>query len=382
MRGEHMQNQQQNGRMIWLDTLRLTAGVSMVGLHASSDAMGQPFADFPVEDRIWPLLIRAVIYTARTELFLIISIFLLLMALDKRPRGYGTVITQQARRLLLPFVFWTIFYAFYNLNKASVFNYDTWVWSQLMTPSVWVDYFLLGTSKYHMHFLPTLFGMVLIYPLYRLGVRYPALGLTVIAGLMIKREVDVYLWVNHQDTTGFWYMLRGVKIATYAGYGMVAGAAVGLWQRKADLNRFTWWIVAAGLGLFGIKLIATWKTALAGAWQHNYTPGYWADFLMPVVLFLICMSLAHKVWPSFISKIAKYSFGIYLCHPIFLDLIEIALKGRELMPVELVLIKIAFGIGATTCFVLILERLRPLAWTIGLGEFPRLKPNTKLEAAQ
>jgi len=94
-----------SGRLVWLDSLRLIAGVSMVGLHATSDAMGQPFAQFDQADRILPMLVRAVIYTARTELFLIISVFLLLMALDNRPKTYRATIAVQARRLLIPFVF-------------------------------------------------------------------------------------------------------------------------------------------------------------------------------------------------------------------------------------------------------------------------------------
>ena len=74
-------------RFVWLDSLRLAAGVSMVGLHATSDAQGQPFAQYETAERIAPMLLRAVIYTTRTELFLIISVFLLLMALEKRPEN-------------------------------------------------------------------------------------------------------------------------------------------------------------------------------------------------------------------------------------------------------------------------------------------------------
>ena len=79
-----MQTPQTNdleNRLVWLDSLRLAAGVSMVGLHATSDATGQPFVDYTQAERVAPMLLRAVIYTARTELFLIISVFLLLMAL-------------------------------------------------------------------------------------------------------------------------------------------------------------------------------------------------------------------------------------------------------------------------------------------------------------
>lgn len=360
-------------RLTWLDALRLIAGVSMVGLHSTADATGQPFVDLPVEDRWGPLLIRAVIYTARTELFLVISIFLLLMALERRPRGYGSTIKEQAQRLLVPFAFWTVFYAFYSLIKASYFGYDEWLLAELAKPLTWLDYFLLGSSKYHMHFLPTLFGLVLFFPFFKLAKEHVWLGAVVLACLLMKRELDVFLWSNLAGEPGFDYLLRAVKILTYTGYGFVAAALLGIWDRwgrHRDLSTWAAPLVLIGAMLFLIKLAGAWKTAHSGAWPHNYVAGYWADFLFPCLLFAICMVLAHRAWPSVISRVAKYSFGIYLCHPIFLDLIEMAVSGQGLTPLEQVLIKIILGIAATSGFVLILERIRPLAWTIGLGRQP------------
>jgi len=358
-------------RHTWIDALRLTAGVSMVGLHASSDAMGQPFADADFGQRLAPLLLRAVIYTARTELFLIISVFLLMMALENRPRGYGATIAQQAQRLLMPFAFWTVFYAFYSLHKAWHFGYDAALWAQITTPWTWVEYALLGTSKYHMHFIPTLFALVLFYPLFRLAAKVPALGLLVIVGLVVKRWADGILWGQFYDHEMLPLMLRVVKVMTYCGYGMAAGAAFGIWQRRIDLRPWFNGIVALGLALFAIKLYATYLTARDAAWPFQFTPGYWADFLMPVVLFMAAFALAQSHWPGVFSRVAKYSFGIYLCHPIFLDLVEIALRGQVLAPIVLVLIKIIVGIACTVIFVKLLERVRALSWTIGLGPLPQ-----------
>lgn len=366
-----------HSRMIWLDSLRLLAGVSMIGLHASSDANGQPFPDFDVNDRFAPLLLRAVIYTARTELFLIIALFLLLLSFERRPRGYGQTLAEQAKRLLLPFLFWTVFYAFYSLNKARVFGYDEWLWTQLAQPQVWLEYLILGGSKYHMHFLPTLFALVLFYPLYRLAQRQPWLGLAVILGLLIKRELDVYLWANWQGMIGFDYLIRAVKILSYIGYGMIAGAAVGLWQRGQQLTPHLWGLVLLGLGLFTVKLWGTYLTAVTGQWQHNFTPGYWADFLMPALLFLCFMALHARDWPIGISLVSKYAFGIYLCHPIFLDLVEIALLNFRFVPIEMVAIKIGLAFTGTCVLVVMIEKTRLLAWTIGLGPLPTLFPRVQ-----
>ncbi len=362
-----------SGRMIWLDSLRLIAGLSIVGLHASSDVNGQPFPDFETTQRIFPVLFRAVIYIARTELFLLISLFLLCLSLDRRPRSYAETIREQARRLLIPFLFWTVFYAFFRLIKAKTFGYDAAIWAELATLWHWGRYLLLGSVQYHMHFLPTLFGLILIYPLYQFATRNPWLGLIVFLCLFVKREADVWMWANLQSMDGFPYLVRGIKILTYAGYGMVAGSFVGLAKQGMDSKRLNDWLFFAlttGVLLFGIKLIYSYKVIYSGNWQYNYTPAFWADFLMPVVLFLACMAAALRRWPQVISRLAPYSFGIYLVHPVFLDALEIWLWQGDTNPTVYVLTKFGCAVLATGLAVWTLSKVPFLGWTVGLGPLP------------
>ena len=111
---------QKDDRQIWIDAVRITAGISIVVLHATADPTGQPWVAYSQSERVGPMLLRAVVYTARTELFLIIALFLLLLAHEKTPRTYRQTLAEQSRRLLVPFAFWTLFYAFYGLIKALV----------------------------------------------------------------------------------------------------------------------------------------------------------------------------------------------------------------------------------------------------------------------
>lgn len=370
-----------SGRMTWLDGLRLLAGVSMVGLHASSDPNGQPFPDFEAAERVFPVLFRAIIYTARTELFLIISLFLLCMSLDRRPRGYLPTILEQARRLLLPFAFWVAFYAFYRLIKAGYFGYEDAIWRDLGAIWQWARYLILGSVQYHMHFLPTLFGLVLLYPLYLFAVGNPWLGVLVIVCLFAKREADVLLWSQMQDWPGFPYYVRAVKIMTYAGYGLVAASAYGVLQRGVDRSVLNAILVAAlvsGIALFLIKLVYSYKVIQTGVWQYNYTPAYWADFLFPALLFVGAMAAGLWRWPDIISKLAPYSFGIYLVHPAFLDLMEIALWGATLAPWVFVLGKFVPAVVLTWGAVWLLSKSSLLGWTVGLRPLPI--PNLSLPA--
>lgn len=358
--------------MIWLDALRLIAGVSMVGLHSTADPNGAPWAAYEPAARFVPLAIRAVIYIARTELFIIIALFLLLLSLEARQRSYSKTIREQARRLLLPFIFWCMFFAFYNLVKANAFGYADAQKGELADWRSWVGYLLLGSVKYHMHFLPTLFGVVLFYPLFRLAIKFPAFGLGVIACLLVKRELDAVLYA---ELLGHWslpYAVRAVKIVSYTGYGLVAASCVGLWHqaRLGALAQFVPLLALGGMMLFSFKGVSSWYTLRTGEWQPTYTPGYWADFLMPVLLFVGAMALAHRAWPAVLSRLAPYSFGVYLCHPIFLDLAEIALRGTQLSPALQVLFKVTFAVLGTSFLVGMLQRTHLLAWTVGLGRLP------------
>lgn len=367
-----MTSSQQPSRETWLDTLRLVAGVSMLGLHATADPGGQPFVDFTPEERVVPMLMRAIIYTARTELFIIIALFLLIAGLDRRPRSYAEVVSEQARRLLVPFCFWTLFYAPYGLIKANAMGYGAELQAELADPFAWLSYFLLGSVKYHMHFLPTLFAIILFFPLFRAAERTPVVAILVLAGLAVKHEVDGFLYAHLWDSPWLEAAVRTAKVFTYVGYGLVAAAFAGIWRRTQVSERSLWVgpLLYVGGGLFLIKLIATYQTVTTGTWPFDYVAGFWADFLMPVVLFAICFALSGRNWPPALSRIAPYSFGIYLCHPIFLDLIEVWIAGMHLSPTVQVVSKIAIALPCTAALTFLLSRSSLLAWTVGLGPLP------------
>lgn len=367
-------------RLVWLDGLRLIAGVSMVGLHASADIKGQPFPEFTALERAGAVFFRSIMYLARTELFLIISLFLLFMSLDMRPRGYWETVYEQAKRLLRPFVFWVVFYAFYRLIKAIYFGYEAAIIDQLLTPQSWIGYFVLGDVQYHMHFLPTLFGLILFYPLCLCAIKYPWLGVVVLMCLFTKRECDLWLWAHKDIVLAFEYVLRLVKVLTYVGYACVAASAYGLYRKHQNwlgLNEVLPFILLVGGFLYLLKIIYSLRVIEFANWQYNYAPAFWADFLMPVVLFFLFMSSRRVNKWRWLSSAAPYSFGIYLVHPIFLDIAEIMLWDFRLLPIVFVLAKTVWAVFLATTFVIFLSKT-PLAWSVGLGRFPNLRAFSRL----
>ena len=359
-------------RMIWLDALRLSAGLSMVVLHATADPQGQPWPAYPVEDRVAPLTLRTIVYSARTELFILISLFLLTLSIDRRPRPFRAVAAEQSRRLIPPFLFWLAVFALFNQIKAVEFGYLASYLDEAADPATWARWLLLGEVKYHMHFLPTLLPLTLAVPLYLLAFRHPALGLLVILGLLAKWHLDRVVWSTFWEQEALPWLVRAVKIGTYIGYGMAAGAAAGLWARRDQLRlaRLAPLAVLSLVPLLLIKAQVTRDTLQTGEWQFTNLAGYWADFLMPVVLFVLCMCPWRLSWPPILSRLAPYSFGIYLCHPIFLDLAEILLRDSGASPITQVGIKIAMALSGAALLTWALSRSVSLGWTIGLGPLP------------
>ena len=346
----------------------------MVVLHTTADSNGQPWTAFTETERYGPVILRTIAYSARTELFLLIATFLLISSLHNRPRSYRNTITEQCQRLLLPFVFWTVFYSCYNLIKANQFGYFDAAMLEITNPVNWVGHLLLGDIKYHMHFLPTLFGLVLFYPLFRIAHKYPIAGLMILPLLLIKWEMDRQIWSLFWGTEILPYVVRAVKITTYVGFGMAAAALVAIWQKTDAARRQKWLapVLFFALLMFVFKAIASYRTITEGRWLYDYAPSYWADFLMPVILFYVCMSLSDRNWPMFLSKLGAFSFGIYLCHPIFVDMMEIWLRGTELSPLNQVFAKLGVALTMTPLLVLLISKIPFLGWTVGLGRIPKI----------
>ena len=231
-------------RMAWLDALRLTAGVSVICMHASFDWNGQPFSHASVSERIIPVTLNTIFYLARTELFLIISLFLLVMSLDRRPRSYRHTLGEQWQRLMIPYFAWMMIYVVFNMFKAWQLGYLQYLWHDMTTVAdTWIRWFVLGSIRPQMHFLPTLFALVLFFPLYQHAVKNPLFGLVIVPCLYLKREFNIWIYENIDE---FYvdYWLRISRILSYTGYGFVGAAFYGILNSDISIRQKLYWVSA------------------------------------------------------------------------------------------------------------------------------------------
>lgn len=362
-------------RMVWFDANRVCAAIGVVLIHCTTDFSGGAFPSASPEDRAVPVFLRSLAEFSGSEMFFTFSLFLMAMKLDRRRQDYGPSIREQARRLLVPFAVWTLFYIFFRLVKAETFNYGDHIRDQISVWQNWLGYFVLGNAQYHMHFLPTLFLLFLFYPVMKLGMRYPILGLSLFATLGVMHYVQGFIWglpVTDLVRDG---LIRATKVIGYVGYGLAAFALYGLW--KDGIPRGESHLIRRGALFFALTAyVATlpfYGAALVnGSWGARDGWSFYGHFLMPLFMFCLFMGLQYGEWSPRWSRLARYTFGVYLAHPMVVDLFDVAVyrAGLGLSPASLVILRFVLVLPVTFGIVVLLSRLKATAWTIGLGPAP------------
>lgn len=364
-------------RLVWFDANRVMAAFGVVLIHSTTDFGGQPFAEAEAGARLIPVFLRSLGEFSGSEMFFFFSLFLMALRLDRKMPSYGTAIAQQARNLLVPFVFWVVFYAFYRLLKAEAFHYTDYIWNQVTTPANWLGYFVLGDVQYHMHFLPTLFALFLFFPVMRAATRYPVLGLVLVLSLGVLNTTQGFIWSLGLEESLRDYVLRGIKVLGYVGYGFAAFALFGFWKDGIPRGESRL-LRRCGLYLAALAYVATlpfFAVAVeTGSWGIRGGWDYFGHFLMPICVFLIFLGGQHLEWSARWSRLAKYTFGVYLVHPAVIDLYDIALFTSGLWdgmaPAVIVLGKFCFAVPVSFAVAVGLSKISVLAWTIGLGPTP------------
>jgi surface polysaccharide O-acyltransferase-like enzyme len=279
------------------------------------------------------------------------------------------------RRLLVPFVVWAVFYAVFRLVKANEFAYSNAILGDLGQWQSWVGYLLLGNSQYHLHFLPTLFCLVLFYPVMQLGQRYPLFGLVLVASLGIMQEVQGQLWNLPVSDLARDLLIRSVKIFGYVGYGFAAFSIYGLWKDGIPRGESR----LLGRGAMFLAVLACLATAPhfiaalnTGDWGGREGWSFYGHYLMPLAIFAIFLGAQYAEWSPRWSKMARYTFGVYLLHPMLIDLFDVSVHASGLVfsPAELVLSRFALCLPGSFAMAMLIARIPALAWIIGLGPLP------------
>jgi surface polysaccharide O-acyltransferase-like enzyme len=104
-----------------------------------------------------------------------------------------------------------------------------------------------------------------------------------------------------------------------------------------------------------------------------------ADYLSPVCLLAIALFTPPMSW-TLPKALTRSAFGIYLCHPIFIDLVEVSGVTDGMLPVQELATKATMAIIGTFGLCLWLQNRPSLSWVIGIGKFPGFQSATERRA--
>lgn len=364
-------------RLIWLDANRFYAACGVIMIHSSTDTNGGPYTGYPVVEQIGPALLRSIATISSSEIFLLFSLFLLAMKIERRDPGYVEILKIQVQRLIAPLIVWSLFYAFFKLLKASEFGYAPAIWAQLSDPMSWVGYLFLGDAQYQLHFLPTMFGLVLIYPAMRAATKYPLLMLGAVPLLYAMDWCQAWLWGNVSDPLLRDYFVRFFKILGYTSYGLVAFGLYGIWNRgleKRDCQTLFYYLLALGSIIYATKVLYTLSSVYAGRWVDTQGGALLGFLAMPIIVFTMFLLMQYRDWSPRYSFLAKFTYGVYLIHPVFIDLFDIFTRGysADWSPLYIVIAKYLFVLPMAFTTVYLISKSRYTAWTVGIGPIPLL----------
>jgi surface polysaccharide O-acyltransferase-like enzyme len=360
----------QKRKLMWIDALKGLGILGVIGIHVTADPAGLPYAAFAPPERIAPAVLRAFATGLNYPIFLIASLFLLAHTLESRAPNYPTLIRDRLRRLMLPFLAWTAIYVLFRFIKAAAFGYTEAYRQELAHGESWLEYLLLGSAQYHLHFLPLLMGLVLFFPLFRPARRNPAWALLLLPLLLLWPLADGLAYQHVASPEWRNFALRVTKTAAYLGYGLFAFALYGMWrdERLAAWRRpLLGGAVLLAVATLAVLVHAAFDVAAAGQWLPNTLTMHMARYLAPPSLFVLLLLSSSLRWPQWLLKLGGLSFGIYLFHPVILDLLEILERGTGMPPIWTVTLNFVTVVVLSVAVAVLCTRQPSLRWMFGLN---------------
>ncbi len=313
--------------------IRVIACLSVVLLHSIKFSTGDS-AEGAVEFGLWSL---AGLLSFGTSTFVFISALVLAYSYPKNlPNGFYM---KRIRFLFIPFACMAVFYAIISgLTKD---------WS---IPKL-IVYNLLGA--YHGWFVLVIFQFYVLHQLYAKYIdRFRpsvVLGVSLLINVAYLAffnlvpapggQLAAYIWER-----GYWMPFTGwlfyFSLAYYCGKNYKQFVAV--------LERYKWWIIAALPITAGIVVYNNAFSSFGFGSKRVDMIG----FTVVMILLLFLAFRGVKRIPPIVTLISQYSFGIYLVHWFFLDMMDRAVEKLGI-PLGYAEIPLLFILGIALCIATI-----------------------------
>ncbi|KII80267.1 acyltransferase [Vibrio renipiscarius] len=288
-------------RVRFFDLLRCVAAIAVIAIHVLAPYRNE-LGVIPFDQWATAVSVNSI---SRWAVPVFILITGALMLSDKRDFELGYYIKRRLGKVLLPFIVWSLFYAYLSGWTLADFDGQEALNVLKNSPS--------HATYYHLGFFYYFIPLYFVIPFFQWAV---------------KRGNDeaLYAFVAVWLVTTLLYLLKidgpwSAEMWLYSGY-LPLGY---LLYKKLPLNKtsvmtFTW------LGVFSLML-TVWMVVSNSVDAGEYTVGRWLSYktlnvvLAASMIFIVCRYLGDKLPEkgyAIVAFISQYSLGIYLLHPIFL----------------------------------------------------------------
>lgn len=326
-------------KLAYIDLLRSCAMYMVIALHCVTGYIGNTgiFAT-----RTW-WLCSVINGIGRMGVPIFFMISGLLALSDSRTLDIKTFYKKRFSKILIPFIFWDVVYFLLTCLANNT------------VPDI-VIFFreLLRTgSKYHLWYVYQILALYLLAPFIKKIVDACTKGELLVFLVIVLLQPTLFRFINTVQSavtiSPFLALVEG-----YVGY-FLAGYILGTWTFSRGQKAVIYVLGALGLflNIFGNYFISTPQHILT-----YFTEGYsLSHYLCAGALFLLARELFEKCSASKpLAALAKISYGVYLAHPLFLDL-YFNLPLASLTPALTIVAKFIFASAATTIFVWLLSKI-------------------------
>ncbi|TGB02479.1 acyltransferase [Halobacillus salinus] len=255
-----------------------------------------------------------------TPVFAVVSAFLLTSSVIKRGFSLKRFVTSRAVKIVSPYIIWSLVYLLFikYFHEGLIFR----------NAKQTFDYIVLGDAKTHLWFIAAIIQFYIVFPLLQL-IRKREL---VLALFIVSLPINYY-WLGdmYPDLTPvfgkFTYIITDLTFfLNWISYFLFGSVLAYYWEEVVQfVKKYQWLVVGVTIAVWAaIYYEISPDVVLGSARVQNllYIP-LWVLFLILVSKYVLKSDAVYKPF----RVIGDYSMGIYLLHPLILDLILEVVPG-------------------------------------------------------
>ncbi|NOH31308.1 acyltransferase [Vibrio mediterranei] len=287
--------------IFFFDAMRCVAALAVIIIHALGPYRHE-LGQIPMGEWVTAITFNGF---SRWAVPVFILITGALMLNDKRPFDMKYYLSRRLGKVLIPFIAWSLFYAYLSGWTIEGFNGNT-VKEVLSESYHHQTYYHLGFFYY---FIP----LYVAIPFLQVFVRkFDDSALYAFTGLWLLTTLLFLLRVDGPWSEQFW-LYMGLLPLGYI-----------LYQKLPASRGVVTVSIILGVGAMALS---SYMVVQGSIEEGRYYVGRWFSYktlntvLAASMIFIVCKAYADKLWPGakkVVSFISKYSLGIYILHPLFL----------------------------------------------------------------